>query len=57
MRDTPCESPLTTAPKARRRTLLALFGAGIAAATLPHTVHAQAAPTIKRIAAGRNYMS
>ena len=57
MPDTPCESPLTTAPEARRRTLLALFGAGIAAATLPHTVHAQAAPTIKRIAAGRNYMS
>ncbi|WP_313170940.1 MBL fold metallo-hydrolase, partial [Massilia oculi] len=57
MPDTPCEPPHTTAPGTRRRQLLALFGAGIAAATLPRAVWAQPIPTMKRIAAGRNYVS
>lgn len=57
MHTTSCDSPRTNMPRTRRRQLLGLFGAGMAATAMPLTAIAQSTPVMKRIAAGRNYVS
>lgn len=57
MHTTSCDSPRTNMPQTRRRQLLGLFGAGMAATAMPLTAIAQSTPAMKRIAAGRNYVS